>query len=75
LKNLRKENIEENSLVSLSVLGSLTGQRCQPEGVENIHEWCEAAAESLYLYHGFSVESWVHMFLTMPVADKGEVLR
>jgi hypothetical protein len=72
LKNLRKENIGENSLVSWSVLGSPTGQQCQPEGVENIHRLCVATAESLYLCHGFSVESWVRTFLTMPVADKAE---
>jgi hypothetical protein len=73
LKNLRKEDIGENSLVSLSVLGSLTGQRCQREGVENIRQWCVAAVESLIHCHGLSIESWVHTFLTMPVADKGEV--
>jgi hypothetical protein len=74
LKNLRKENIGENSLVSLSVLDSPTGQQCQPEGVENIHQLCVAATESLYPCHVFSVKSLVRTFLTMPVADKGEVL-
>jgi hypothetical protein len=73
LKNLRKED-RKNSLVSLSVLDPLTGQRCQLEGVENIHQWCVVAAELLYPCHGLSVKSWVHTFLTMPVADKDEVL-
>jgi hypothetical protein len=74
LKNLRKEKIGENSLVSLSVFEVPTRWQCQQEGVKNIHQWCEAAVGSLYPCHGFYVGSWAHMSPTMPVADKDEVL-
>jgi hypothetical protein len=44
------------------------GGQCQPEGLENIHQWCAVAVGSLYPCHGFYVRSWVHTSPTTPVA-------
>jgi hypothetical protein len=72
-KNLRKEDRRKFPGLFVSFVSS-TSQQCQPEGVENIHQLFVTAVESLYPCHGLSVKSWVHTFLTMPVADKDEVL-